>query len=70
MTACRLGHGTDHRARTHRDTTDITDAGWQAIEPLMPWQAEGRDAEPTAAIIGSQAVPHADANRVDRALGV
>ncbi|MDP4511946.1 transposase [Nonomuraea turcica] len=34
---CRFGHGAGHPARIRRYTTDMTDAEWQAIEPLMPW---------------------------------
>jgi hypothetical protein len=35
--ACRFGHGADHPARSRRYTTDMTDAEWQAIQPLMSW---------------------------------
>jgi hypothetical protein len=37
--ACRFGRGTDHPTRQPRYTTDTSDAGWQVIEPLMPWPA-------------------------------
>lgn len=37
--ACRFGHGADHPARPRLYTTDMTDAEWQAIEPLLPWPA-------------------------------
>jgi transposase len=37
--ACRYGHGARRPARTRYYTTDMTDAEWQAIEPVMPWPA-------------------------------
>jgi transposase len=40
--ACRFGHGAAHPVRLPRYTSDMTDAEWQVIEPLMPeaaWRA-------------------------------
>lgn len=34
--ACRHGHGADRPARPRRYTSDLTDAQWQVIAPLLP----------------------------------
>jgi len=35
--ACRFGHGTRRPIRPRRYTSDMTDAEWTVVEPLMPW---------------------------------
>ena len=37
--ACRWGHGARHPVRPRRYTSDLTDAQWRVIVPLMPWPA-------------------------------
>jgi transposase len=46
--ACRFGHGAAHPVRLPRYTSDMTDAEWHIIEPLLPepaWRA-GRGGRP------------------------
>lgn len=37
--ACRHGHGRRRPPRPRRYTSDMTDAEWNIVEPLMPWPA-------------------------------
>ena len=37
--ACRFGHGARHPVRPRRYISDMIDAQWQGIEPLMSWPA-------------------------------
>jgi hypothetical protein len=37
--ACRWEHGARHPARPGRYTSDLTDAQWQVLAPLLPWPA-------------------------------
>ncbi|MCU1645140.1 MAG: family transposase [Nocardia sp.] len=37
--ACRFGHGARRPVRARHYTSDITDAQWQVLAPLLPWPA-------------------------------
>jgi hypothetical protein len=46
--ACLFGHGASRRSRRRRYTSDMTDAEWAIVEPLMPFPArlKGRGGRP------------------------